>query len=482
MENLFKKKDIGHLIEESHEGEHQLHKSLSTFSLIMLGVGVIIGAGLFSITGIAAGQHAGPAVTISFVIAAVGCAFAALCYAEFSTMIPVAGSAYTYSYATLGELIAWIIGWDLVLEYAVGAATVSISWSSYLVKLLQYYDIYLPVSLCLSPFSSYTGNDGTVYHGMVNLPALLIVVAVSLLLIRGAKESSWVNSVIVVLKVGVIGLFLTLGWAYINTANYHPYIPENTGHFGEFGWSGIIRAAGIIFFAFIGFDAISTAAQESTNPTKSMPIAIFASLAICTVLYVLFAHVLTGMVNYKEFTKLNEMAPAVVAVQQIPYFWLHKLVIIAVLLGYTSVILVMLMGQSRVFFSMSKDGLLPKIFADIHPRYKTPWKSNLLFMVFVGVFAGFVPAQIVTEMTSIGTLLAFVIVCVGVMILRKTMPDMPRVFKTPLVPLVPIAGIVFCLGMMVFLQWETWVRLFIWMAIGFAIYFFYSRQHSKLNK
>ncbi len=482
MENLFKKKDVALLIEESHEGEHKLHKTISTFSLVMIGVGVIIGAGLFSITGVAAGQHAGPAVTISFLIAALGCMFAALCYAEFSTMIPVAGSAYTYSYATLGEFIAWIIGWDLVLEYAVGAATVSISWSSYLIKLLQYYHVFLPFTLCLSPFDSITSGDGSIHHGLVNLPALFIVVAVSLLLIKGVHESSLINSIIVVLKVAVILIFLLVGWAYINTTNYTPYIPGNTGNFGEFGWSGIIRAAGIIFFAFIGFDAISTAAQETKNPVKSMPIAIFASLAICTVLYILFAHVLTGMVNYKEFSRMNEMAPAVVAIKQLPYFWLHKLVIIAILLGYTSVILVMLMGQSRVFFSMSKDGLLPKIFSDVHPKFKTPWKSNLVFMVFVGLFAGFVPAHIVIEMTSIGTLLAFVIVCAGILVLRKTMPDAPRTFKTPFVPFVPIAGIVFCLGMMLFLRPETWVRLLIWMAIGFAIYFLYSRKRSKLNK
>ncbi len=482
MLNLFKKKDIAQLIEESHEGEHTLHKTISTFHLIMIGVGVIIGAGLFSITGVAAGQHAGPAVTISFLIAALGCMFAALCYAEFSTMIPVAGSAYTYSYATLGEFIAWIIGWDLVLEYAVGAATVSISWSSYLVKLLQYYEVFLPFTLCLSPFDSVVTGDGVAHHGIVNLPALFIVVAVSLLLIRGVQESSIVNTIIVVLKIAVILVFILIGWAYINTDNYTPYIPESTGDFGQFGWSGIVRAAGIIFFAFIGFDAISTAAQETKNPQRAMPIAIFVSLAICTVFYILFAHVLTGMVHYTEFSRMNEMAPAVVAIKQIPMFWLHKLVIISILFGYTSVIIVMLMGQSRVFYSMSKDGLLPKLFSDVHPKFKTPWKSNLVFMVFVGLFAGFVPAHIVIEMTSIGTLLAFVIVCVGILVLRKTMPDAPRAFKTPLVPFVPIAGIVFCLGMMLFLRHETWLRLFVWMALGCAIYFFYSRHKSNLNK
>jgi APA family basic amino acid/polyamine antiporter len=478
MQHLFKKRDIKELIEKSTEGDHTLKREISTFNLTMIGIGVIIGAGLFSITGIAAGRYAGPAVTISFIIAGLGCVFAALCYAEFSTMIPVAGSAYTYAYATLGEFIAWIIGWDLVLEYAVGAATVSISWSSYLIKLLQYYDIYLPVTVCLSPFSSITTGDGAVLHGMVNLPALFIVAAVSILLIRGVRESAWVNSLVVLLKVGVILIFVAIGWAYIHTANYTPYIPANTGTFGEFGWSGIIRAAGIIFFAFIGFDAISTAAQETENPQRSMPVAIFVSLGICTVLYILFAHVLTGMVNYKDFIKLDEMAPAVIAIQQTPHFWLQETVIFAILLGYTSVILVMLLGQSRVFYSMSRDGLLPKVFSDIHPKFKTPFKSNLLFMAFVGIFAGFVPAGVVAEMTSIGTLLAFVIVCVGVIVLRKTMPDMPRSFKTPWVPLVPLLGIFFCLGMMFFLHWQTWVRLIVWMLIGFVVYFGYSRKHS----
>jgi APA family basic amino acid/polyamine antiporter len=300
--------------------------------------------------------------------------------------------------------------------------------------------------------------------------------------VRGVSESAWVNNIMVVLKVVVIVIFIALGWAFIDTANYTPYIPPNEGVFGEFGWSGVIRGAGIIFFAFIGFDAISTAAQESVTPSKSMPIAIFASIAICTVLYVLFAHVITGMANYTEFKKLDEMAPAVVAIQQTPYLWLHQFVIVAILFGYTSVILVMLMGQSRVFYSMSKDGLLPRIFSDVHPKFKTPWKSNLLFMVFVGLFAGFVPAKVVTEMTSIGTLLAFVIVCVGVLVLRKTMPNAPRVFKTPLVPWVPLAGIFFCAGMMLFLHWETWVRLIVWMLIGIGVYFAYSAKHSKLNK
>ncbi|MFN8300239.1 MAG: amino acid permease [Chitinophagales bacterium] len=480
MADLFKKKTIAQLISESEDGTHTLKKTLSSFNLVTLGIGAIIGAGLFSITGLAAANNAGPAVTISFVIAAIGCAFAGLCYAEFASMIPVAGSAYTYSYATLGEFLAWIIGWDLVLEYAVGAATVSISWSRYFTKLLQYYDLHLPVSLSMGPWDSVTLADGTIASGFINLPAVFIVVAMSLLLIKGTRESSLVNNIIVALKVSVVLIFIALGWAYINTANYTPYIPDNTGVFGEYGWSGIVRASAIIFFAYIGFDAVSTAAQEAKNPAKGMPIGILVSLAICTVLYILFAHVMTGLAHYSEFKGQDGIAPVAVAIQHTPYVWLQKAVIVAILAGYSSVIMVMLMGQSRVFFSMSKDGLLPKVFSDVHPNFQTPWKSNLLFMLFVSLFAAFVPARIVGEMTSIGTLLAFVLVCAGVLVMRKTDPDAPRAFKTPLVPLVPILGIVVCLFMMVFLPADTWLRLVVWMALGLDLYYLYGMRRSRL--
>lgn len=481
MSDYFKRKSIPQLISESHDGEHSLHRTLSAFNLVTLGIGAIIGAGLFSITGGAAAHNAGPAVTISFIVAAIGCGFAGLCYAEFASMIPVAGSAYTYAYATMGEFIAWVIGWDLVLEYAVGGATVAISWSRYLVKLLEYYEIYLPASLVMSPFDSTTCGDGSIVHGMINVPAVFIVVVVSMLLIKGTRESAFVNNIIVALKVTVVMVFIGLGWAYINTANYTPYIPENTGTFGEFGWSGIIRAAGIIFFAYIGFDAVSTAAQEAKNPGRDMPIGILVSLAICTVLYILFAHVMTGLANYKEFQGQDGIAPVAVAIRHTPYIWLQQAVIIAILAGYSSVIMVMLMGQSRVFFSMSKDGLLPKVFSEVHTKFKTPYKSNLLFMLFVSLFAAFVPARVVGEMTSIGTLFAFILVCAGVLYMRYKMPDAPRVFKTPFVPLVPILGILVCFGMMVFLPGDTWLRLIIWMAIGLAIYFLYSAKRSKLR-
>jgi APA family basic amino acid/polyamine antiporter len=480
--SLFIRKPLHQLLAQAGDSEKGLKRTLGAGNLVALGIGAIIGAGLFSITGGAAAANAGPAITISFIVAALGCAFAGLCYAEFASMIPVAGSAYTYSYATLGEFVAWIIGWDLVLEYALGAATVSISWSRYLVKFLEHYDIHLPYYLTMSAYDTATLADGTIVNGMINLPAVLIVVIMSLVLIKGIKESASVNFVIVALKVTVVIVFIFLGWAYINPANFEPYVPANTGTFGEFGFSGIIRAAAIVFFAYIGFDAVSTAAQESKNPKRDMPIGILLSLAICTVLYVLFAHVMTGIANYKEFAGQDGIAPVAVAIAHTPYVFMQQAIIIAILAGYTSVILVMLMGQSRVFFSMSQDGLLPKVFSEVHPKFKTPYKSNLLFMLFVSLFAAFVPVRVVGEMVSIGTLFAFVLVCVGVWVMRVKMPEAPRAFKTPLVPLVPILGIGTCLFMMAFLPLDTWIRLFVWMAIGVVIYFAYSKRNSLLQK
>ena len=480
--SLFIKKPLDQLLAQAADSEKSLHRSLSATNLVALGIGAIIGAGLFSITGVAAAANAGPGITISFVIAAIGCAFAGLCYAEFASMIPIAGSAYTYSYATLGEFIAWIIGWDLTLEYALGAATVAISWSRYLVKFLEYYDIHIPHYLAMSPYETATLADGTVVSGMINLPSVIIVVIVSLILIKGIQESAFVNGLIVMLKVSVVLVFIFLGWQYINPDNYVPYVPANTGVFGEFGFSGIIRAAGIVFFAYIGFDAVSTAAQESKNPKRDMPIGILGSLVVCTILYVLFAHVMTGLANYKEFAGQDGIAPVAVAISHTPYVFLQQGIILAILAGYTSVILVMLMDQSRVFYSMSNDGLLPSFFSAVHKKFKTPYKSNLLFMVFVSLFAGFVPARVVGEMVSIGTLFAFVLVCAGIWVMRVNMPNAPRGFKTPLVPLVPILGMIICLGMMAFLPLDTWVRLLVWMAIGIVIYFVYSKKHSLLRK
>ncbi|HRN73476.1 MAG TPA: amino acid permease, partial [Ginsengibacter sp.] len=438
---LFIKKPLDMLLNEaSATGEHTLKRTLSAGALVALGIGAIIGAGLFSLTGLAASHYAGPGIMISFIIAAVGCGLAGLCYAEFASMIPVAGSAYTYSYATMGEFIAWVIGWDLVLEYAVGSATVASSWSGYFGKLLSNYGLSFPEELMRTPFEG----------GILNLPAVFIVVIMSLILIRATSESAWVNALLVVLKVSIVLVFIIIGFNYIRPENHIPLIPENKGSFGEFGWSGIIRAAGVVFFAYIGFDAVSTAAQETKNPKKAMPIGIMGSLIICTVLYILFAYVMTGVTNYTNFagdglapvaTAIDWMGPMVNGVVPRPdYPWLNNLIIIAVLLGYSSVILVMLLGQSRVFYSMSTDGLLPKVFSAIHPKHRTPYKSNLLFMIFVSVFAAFVPGKIVGEMTSIGTLFAFILVSAGVLVMRSTMKDAPRAFRVPLVPFIPVLG------------------------------------------
>jgi len=466
-------------LEAAETGAHTLKRSLNGVSLIAIGIGVIIGAGLFSLTGIAAANNAGPAVTLSFIVAALGCAFSALCYAEFAAMVPVAGSAYTYSYATMGELFAWIIGWDLVLEYSVGAATVAISWSQYLIKFLGKYGLHIPAQLVMSPFETATLADGSTVSGFVNVPAMLIVLAITAIVSRGTKGSAWFNALVVALKVAVVLVFIALGWQYIDPANYQPYIPANTGTFGEFGLSGILRGAGVIFFVFIGFDIVATMAQETKNPQRNMPIGILGSLAVCTVLFVLFGHVLTGLANYTEFK--NSAAPVAIAIEKTPYAWLSSAVIMAILIGYTSVILVDLLGQSRVFFSMSKDGLLPPVFSRLHPRFNTPLQSSLLLGLFIALFAGFVPMAVVGEMTSIGTLLAFVMVCLGVLIMRRTNPDAPRPFRAPWVPVVPILGIVVCLVMMVSLPWETWLRLLAWLALGLAIYYGYGKKHSKLR-
>jgi APA family basic amino acid/polyamine antiporter len=476
--SLFATKPLSRILAES-ESDNSLRRTLGPISLISLGVGGIIGAGIFTLTGIAAAQKAGPGLVISFVLAAIGCVFAGLCYSEFSTMIPVAGSAYTYAYATMGELIAWIIGWDLVLEYSVGASTVSIGWSQTLVSLLAHLGISLPPRLIASPWQPVLMPDGSTVYGLINLPAVLIVIAVSLLLMLGIRETAGVNNLIVVLKVSVIIVFIAIGWHYVRPENLMPLIPPNTtGHFGEFGYSGLLAGAGVIFFAYIGFDAVSTAAQETKLPKRDMPIGIIGSLLICTVLFILYTHVLTGIVPYRD---LNVAAPLSLALNQIPYGWLNTMMNLAVLAGLTSVMLVMLLGQSRVFFSMANDRLLPKLFRDVHPKFRTPWRCNLVLMLFVSLFAAFAPISVVGQMTSIGTLFAFLIVCIGIMIMRRTNPNAARPFRTPWVPLVPICGIAVNLAMMLGLGWTNWLRLFIWLALGMIIYFAYSRSRSLLN-
>jgi APA family basic amino acid/polyamine antiporter len=481
MANIWLKKSIHKLVNEAAGNDKGLKRTIGTMGLIALGIGAIIGAGLFTSTAEAIANHTGPAVTISFVIAGFGCALAGLCYAEFASMIPIAGSAYTYAYATLGEFIAWIIGWDLVLEYGVASAKVATSWSEYLNKLLgNVFHVQIPYAFSHSPFQHST--EGV--QGIMNIPAMLIILLLSLVLIRGVKGSSLVNSIIVIIKVGIVLLFIGFGWSYINPDNYTPYIPAHTPVSDEFGWSGIFAGAGVVFFAFIGFDAVSTAAQEAKNPQRDMPKGILLSLLICVVLYILFAHVLAGVANYKEFRTVGQEASItyVIDTYMKGYGWLSTLITVAILAGFSSVILVMLMGQSRVFFSMSNDGLVPGVFSQLHPKFKTPWKSNLMFFVFVGLIAAFIPASVISDMTVIGTLFAFVLVCVGIIVLRKTDPAIPRPFRTPWVPVIPVLGILVCTGLIYTLGPANWLRLIIWLIIGIFIYIGYGIKHSKLQE
>ncbi|POS00953.1 amino acid/polyamine/organocation transporter (APC superfamily) [Flavobacterium croceum DSM 17960] len=491
--SIWKRKSITQLLAEASDSEKGLKRTLTAWSLVALGIGAIIGAGLFVRTATAAAQNAGPSVTIGFIVAAIGCALAGLCYAELSSSIPISGSAYTYTYATMGELLAWIIGWDLILEYAVGAATVGIAWSEYLNNLLVnvLHVSPIPYEWCHSPFQH--SSDGV--SGIINLPALFIVAIISLLLIKGTQESAFVNGLIVVTKVAIVIMIIIFGWHFVNPVNHTPYIPKpsvytdshGVGHsYG--GIMGILGAAGTVFFAFIGFDAVSTAAQETKNPKKDMPIGILGSLVVCTILYILFAHVLTGVATVEDFRGEGGEASVAYAIQKymVGYKWLADFVTVAILAGFSSVILVMLLGQSRVFYSMGNDGLLPKVFSEVHPKFKTPYKANLIILIIVGLFAAFVPGDIVGDMTSIGTLFAFILVCISVIVLRKKEPDMPREFRAPLsnpsFPLVPILGVGVCLAMIYGLGWTNWARLLIWLAIGLIIYFTYGIKNSKLNK
>jgi basic amino acid/polyamine antiporter, APA family len=487
MANLFARKPLERLMEEAQEvGEHSLKRSLGPVNLVALGIGGIIGAGLFVRTAAAIADRAGPSVVLAFIVAGIGCAFAGLCYAEFASLIPVAGSAYTYSYATMGELVAWIIGWDLILEYAVAASTVAIAWSEYANRVLDWFGLRLPYQWSHSPFE----HDPTGIHGMLNIPAVFILLLLTLLLIRGTKESAFVNGLIVVLKVSIVLLFIGIGWGFINPANHTPLIPTATTYVTPQGIThayggilGILGAAGVVFFAYIGFDAVSTAAQEARNPKRDMPIGILGSLAFCTVLYVLFAYVLSGVASVQDFRSAGREASVAFAITKYMtgYEWLSKSVTVAILAGFSSVILVMLLGQSRVFFSMSRDGLVPRVFSDVHPRFRTPYKSNMLFFVFTGSLAAFVPADVTGEMTSIGTLFAFILVCAGVWILRARRPDLERGFRVPAVPVVSILGIIVCGAMIYGLGWTNWMRLIVWLLIGFVFYFNYGKHHSRIN-
>ena len=495
--SLFRKKSLDLLLTQTSDSDKGLKRTLGAGSLIALGIGAIIGAGLFVRTAAAAGQHAGPAVTLSFIVAAIGCAFAGLCYAEFASMIPIAGSAYTYAYTTMGEMIAWIIGWALILEYALGAATVSIAWSEFLNKLLIQFNLgSIPYEWCHSPFERALDAANVMHQGIMNVPALIILLLLSLLLIKGTQESALVNGIIVFIKVAIVIVFIFVGWKFINPVNHHPYLipadakpaiqPDGTEYSYadtfRHGWGGVLTGAAVVFFAFIGFDAVSTAAQEAKNPKKDMPIGILGSLVICTVLYILFSWVLTGVAPYTDFVKSGKEASVAYAIEtyMLGYGWLAKLVTVAILAGFSSVILVMLMGQSRVFYTMSTDGLLPKAFSDLHPKFRTPYKSNMILFIFVGGFAAFIPGDVAGNLTSIGTLLAFILVCLGI-IMRKNDPDRVRPFKTPLVPLVPILGALVCAAMIYSLDNRTLLTALGWMAVGLVVYFGYSKSHSKLK-
>ncbi|MDB4908715.1 MAG: amino acid/polyamine/organocation transporter, superfamily [Gemmatimonadetes bacterium] len=466
--------------EASMEGQHTLKRVLTATNLVFLGIGAIIGAGIFVLTGTAAANNAGPAVVLSFVLAGLGCLFAGLCYAEFASMIPVAGSAYTYAYATLGELVAWIIGWDLILEYLFGASTVAVGWSGYFSALLHKLGIDLGTAWTTSPYKwiEATTSLEKVPGGMMNVPAFLLVLAMTCLLVVGIKESARFNNVIVFVKVAIVFMVIGFGFMFVNTANWHPFIPPAEGP-GHYGWSGIVRAAGVVFFAYIGFDAVSTAAQEAKNPQRDMPIGMLGSLAFCTVLYILMSLVMTGLAPYKELAVPH---PVDVALAKAPALaWLNYLVDIGAIAGLASVVLVMLMGQPRIFFTMARDGLLPPVFGKVHPRFQTPYVTTILTGTLAAIIAAFFPIDLLGELVSIGTLFAFVVVSAGVLALRYQKPDIPRPFKTPLVPLVPLLGMGICLYLMWGLPGATWERLAIWLVLGLVIYFAYGRTHSRIT-
>ena len=502
MTQLLATKPLEELLAETGgEAGGALRRTLGRVNLVALGIGAIIGAGIFVLTGTAAAQYAGPAIVLSFLLAGAGCVFAGLCYAEFASLIPISGSAYTYAYATLGELVAWIIGWDLILEYAVGAATVAAGWSGNIVSLLAEFGIQIPPAVAGPPGTELILLDGRWQPlaaagaaaadsapratALFDVPAFLVIVAVTALLILGIRESATFNVVIVAVKVGTVLAFIAIAGAFllqhpsVARANWTPFIPPNTGEFGHFGWSGIGRGAAVIFFAFIGFDAVSTAAQEARNPQRDMPVGILGSLAVCTLLYVVMGALLTGVVHY---SRLAVAAPIAVGIDATGVRWGSVLVKVGTFAGLSTTMLVMLLGQSRVFYSMARDGLLPEWTGRVHPRFRTPWLASIVTGLFVALFAGLMPIQVLGALTNIGTLFAFILVCAGVWILRRRRPDLPRPFRAPWVPAVPLLGIALSLLLMLSLPLDTWVRLVVWLLLGLAIYAGYGRRHSRVQR
>lgn len=474
--SLFRKKAI----DADSSNKDELARVMGMPSLIFFGVGGIVGTGLFSLTGIAASEHAGPAVIISFLIGALACSFIGLCYSELAGMIPAAGSSYSYTYIAIGEFVAWVVGWNLVLEYSLGAAAVAVSWSKYMESLLAGFGFHFNPRYIASPLEKVTMADGTITHGIINLPSTFIIIFLSLLLIKGLKESIQLNNVVVFIKLFVVLAVIGFGLPYIKIQNYTPFIPKNTGDFGHFGISGIMQAAAMIFFAYIGFDSVSSTAQEVKEPSKNIPKAILIIISICAFIYITFAFIIVGLVHYTDL--LGDAAPVATAIDQTPFKWLKSVIKFSIIFGYIPVLFLLLIGQTRIFFALSKDGLIPKFFAKIHPKYKTPWCSHLFFMAMICILSALIPISILGNMCSIGALSAFTIVCIEVIILRRTHKDFPRKFRVPGGDIIPVLGATASLILMYSLNGLTWITMLSWFAIGVVVYLLYGHSHSKLRE